>query len=413
MKRKIIALAVAGIFAAPSVVMAGDDEEGPPSKSGGSGNAIQIFGRFYIEYSYSSNNGQLGNAAGAPIGQLVSSDVLQTPDNEIGIKGEENLGGGYSAWFQCASTADIRGAGTGAGNQGFCSRNSALGIKGAFGNVYAGNWDTPWKRSTPAVRIVNSTGVFGASPILFGNSQTLNDNASPTVWYRRQNNSITYDTPMWNGLQAYTMVTASSSAISATTNLSGAKPRLYSVAVNYTNGPLLITGAYERHLNFKAGAPVNGNYGGTDTGYMLGARYLFGPVKAGVIYTKQNMDMGAGTDGSVSAWGIAGEWMVSGPHGIRAGYDRANSTTGSFVAGPGATLLPASNRVFNGGAGSTGGALWQVSYVFVASKRTELDAGYVEMRNDVNARYSLSGLQVPAAGGHNQGAVAVSMKHLF
>ena len=347
------------------------------------------------------------------VGEPDYSIMLQTPDNEIGIKGEENLGGGYSAWFQCASTADIRGAGTGAGNQGFCSRNSALGIKGAFGNVYAGNWDTPWKRSTPAVRIVNSTGVFGASPILFGNSQTLNDNASPTVWYRRQNNSITYDTPMWNGLQAYTMVTASSSAISATTNLSGAKPRLYSVAVNYTNGPLLITGAYERHLNFKAGAPVNGNYGGTDTGYMLGARYLFGPVKAGVIYTKQNMDMGAGTDGSVSAWGIAGEWMVSGPHGIRAGYDRANSTTGSFVAGPGATLLPASNRVFNGGAGSTGGALWQVSYVFVASKRTELDAGYVEMRNDVNARYSLSGLQVPAAGGHNQGAVAVSMKHLF
>jgi len=225
MKRKIIALAVAGIFAAPSVVMAGDDEEGPPSKSGGSGNAIQIFGRFYIEYSYSSNNGQLGNAAGAPIGQLVSSDVLQTPDNEIGIKGEENLGGGYSAWFQCASTADIRGAGTGAGNQGFCARNSALGIKGAFGNVYAGNWDTPWKRSTPAVRIVNSTGVFGASPILFGNSQTLNDNASPTVWYRRQNNSITYDTPMWNGLQAYTMVTASSSAISPRGTTSRASSR--------------------------------------------------------------------------------------------------------------------------------------------------------------------------------------------
>ena len=413
MKKKLIALAVAGIVAAPAIVSAADDEGAPvATKPISGGTSIQIFGRIYTEYSYSSNRGQAGSASGAPVGELVSADLLQAPDSEIGIKGEESLGGGYAAWFQCASTADIRGAGTGAGNQGFCGRNSALGIKGAFGNLYAGNWDTPWKRSVPAVRIVNSTGAFGASPILFGNSVTANDNGSPSVWYRRQNNSIVYDTPVWNGLQLYTLASTTSSAVGATTNLSGAKPRLYSVAANYSNGPLLLTGAYEVHQNFKVGAAVNPNYGGTDTGYMLGARYLFGPVKVGLIYTKQKMDGGNGTDANVSAWGLAGEWAVSGKHGIRAGYDRANSTTGSFVAGPGSTLLSGSNRVFNGGLGNTGGALWQASYVFNASKRTEFAAGYVEMKNDSNARYSLNGFTAPAAG-QGQSAVAVSMKHLF
>jgi len=60
----------------------------------------------------------------------------------------------------------------------------------------------------------------------------------------------------------------------------------------------------------------------------------------------------------------------------------------------------------------TGGALSQASYVFNASKRTEFAAGYVEMKNDSNARYSLNGFTAPAAG-QGQSAVAVSMKHLF
>jgi predicted porin len=398
MELKLIALAVGGMFAVPAVASAAD----------GTSSSIQIFGALYLEYSYSSSRGQAGSASGAPAGEFVSVDMLQTPDSEIGIKGEEALGGGYAAWFQCASTADVRGSGT----AGFCSRNSAIGVKGAFGNIYAGNWDSPWKRTVPAVRIVNSTGIFGASPILFANSQTLDDNASPTVWYRRQNNVVAYDTPVWNGVQMYAMASTPSTAIGATTNLSGAKPRLYSVAASYSNGPLVLIAGYEIHQNFKVGAPVNGNYGSTDTGYVLGAAYMFGPVKVGVLYTKQKMDGGDGTDANVSAWGIAGEWTVSGSHGFRAGYDRANNTTGSFVAGPGSTLLPSSNRVFNGGAGNTGGTLWQIVYVFKASKRTELTGGYVEVRNESNARYSLSGLPAPAAG-QNQSAVAVSMKHLF
>ena len=109
MKKKLIALAVAGIVAAPAIVSAADDEGAPAAtKPIAGGTSIQIFGRIYTEYSYSSNRGQAGSASGAPVGELVSADLLQAPDSEIGIKGEESLGSGYVAWFQCASTADIR-----------------------------------------------------------------------------------------------------------------------------------------------------------------------------------------------------------------------------------------------------------------------------------------------------------------
>ena len=417
MDKKVLSLAVAGIIAAPFAACAGEDstlQAGKDSRSGnGPGSSLQLFGAANVEYSFSNSRGQLGSATGAPAGQLVPIDMLQTPDSELGFKGEEALGGGVSAWFQCASTMDVRGSGTGTA-AGFCTRNSAVGIKGTFGNLYVGNWDTPLKKTAPEARIVNSIGIWGASFLLFGNATSTNDNAQPTTWARRQNNSIFYDTPVWRGVQVFTAMSTPSTAASATTTLSGSKPRLYSIAANYINGPLLVTAGYEIHKDFKPGAPVNGNYSGTDNGYQIGAHYRFGPVKAGVIYTKQKMNMGSGTSGQVSAWGVAGQWELGGPHAIRAGYDRANSTAGNFVAGPGSTLLPQSdNRVFNGGLGNTGGSLSQIQYVFHASKRTEVTAGIAVLHNDSNARYSLGGYTSAPAAGQDQRAIAIGMRQVF
>src|SRR5476651_2864089 len=92
MNKKVMALAVAGAFAAPTAALA-------------QASNVQVFGTFYMEYATVH---QGPNAAG----DLANIDVLQSPGSEIGFKGEEALGGGMSAWFQCTSTADLRGAGS-------------------------------------------------------------------------------------------------------------------------------------------------------------------------------------------------------------------------------------------------------------------------------------------------------------
>ena len=62
----------------------------------------------------------------------------------------------------------------------------------------------------------------------------------------------------------------------------------------------------------------------------------------------------------------------------------------------------------------TGGHIWQVQYVYHASKRTEFTAGYVNLSNDSNARYSLGGLSAGTIrAGESQSAFAVSMKNTF
>ncbi len=131
MNKKVMTLAVAGAFAAPAAAFA-------------QASNVQIFGTMYLEYAYAKQ----GAIAGPSGGDLVNVDIMQTPGSEIGIKGEEALGGGTSAWFQCVSTADIRGS----SQNGFCSRNSAIGVKGNWGNAYAGNWDMPMKKSAGAAR---------------------------------------------------------------------------------------------------------------------------------------------------------------------------------------------------------------------------------------------------------------------
>src|SRR5690606_27635528 len=122
MQKKLIAVAVAGALAAPAAALAQS--------------TVQVYGTAYMEWGF-INQGPDNTAA--PF-DPANADVLQAPGSAVGFKGEEKLGGGMSAWFQCESSADLRGV----NQNGFCSRNSAVGLKGSFGNAFIGIWDTPF-----------------------------------------------------------------------------------------------------------------------------------------------------------------------------------------------------------------------------------------------------------------------------
>jgi len=437
MNKKIMALAVASALAAPAVVLA-------------QASNVQIFGTMYMEYAY-ANQGSTQSK-----GALQNIDIVQTPGSEIGVKGEEALGGGTSVWFQCASTADIRGSGT-TGNLSstgfpssvsmFCGRNSAVGVKGSFGNIFAGNWDAPMKALAGKTRIVSDTGIWGTAGLLFGNSSSFMDNAPASTatstgalaFSRRQNSSISYSSPVWSGFQASAIISTPTNAIGLTAAHPGAKARMWGIGAEYSNGPLVLTTAYEQHNNFQVGAgtftsttaaPSAGGYAGTDNAFTLGAGYQFGPVKTGLLYVMRKYDTGpnaatcgalaaasGSSDMKITSLNLAAQWDIVGPHSLRGGYTRAGDTKGNCGLGTvaAAGLLQGNqigNVVANGGAGSTGASLWQAQYVYSASKRTEMTAGYVRINNDTNANYSLGGATGPRQG-DSQNAFALSIKNTF
>lgn len=392
MQKQAIAIAVAGAFVAPVPAMAQ------------STSAVQVYGNLYLEYSFASQDRANNGVDAADV------DLLQTPGSSIGFKGEEKLGGGLSAWFQCESTADVRGITGG----GFCSRNSAVGLKGGFGNLFVGVWDTPFKRTLSTGNVGGRTsGIFGTAFLLGVNSTTTTDGASPGVFVRRQRNLISYDSPRFGGFQALAAFSSTNSSTATTGSSAGAKPRVWSLGGTYKAGALDLGAAYERHTKAypNVAQPGLATFAGDEEGYHLSAAYRIGPVKFGGIYTQQEADTAAAATAEVKVWHLGVEWKVAGPHNLHFGYTEADDVTGTAggpaIGGGGATSRPSAG-------GDTGAKLYQIRYLYEFSKRTTGTIGYVNLKNDSSAAYDLGGLSYPnAASGAKQSAIALSVQHRF
>jgi predicted porin len=421
MQKKLMVAAVAGALGAPALALA-------------QASTVQIYGTAYVEYSWARQGGTPINAPPGVVPGLGRPrvDLLQTPGSAIGFRGEEKLGGGLSAWFQCETTADPRGMG---GGQGMCQRNSALGLRGGHGNIFVGNWDTPFKRARAPTNVgANETGIWGSSFLLTGGATTTQPPTftAPTAgnpppagttgvmvlpnratFSRRETASLHYDTPSFAGFRGM----AAYSAIQTTGQLDGTpnrKPRIWSLGLQYSAGPVYVGGGYERH-NDAAAVPAAGpglpaGPGLDDRAWFVGAAYTFGPIRAGGHYIRKRFGTAPGlADSRNNAWHVGVDWDLAGPHGLRGAYTRAGDMRGSpgagTIAGTGGAVLPSPGP-------GTRAAMWQVRYVYTFSKRTEFNAGYAKLSNRANAHYNLGGLSAPAPGS-NQSAFAVSMRHRF
>lgn len=391
MQKKLIAVAVAGALGAPAVALAQNA-------------TVNIYGRLYMELGHVwQGNQQAGNTMGTQ--PLVDVQMLQTPGSAIGFRGEEKLGGGMSAWFQCETTADYRGF----EQDGLCGRNSAVGLRGGFGNVFVGVWDTPFKRVQDPVG-GNDTGLYGTAFVLMGNSTTISGLANQGVFKRRQAGLVSYDTPDFGGFQLSAAGTVLNPQTNVVNSSTGSKPRVYSLSGRYATGPLNIYAAYEQHKDIAPGTRFD------DDGWVIGAAYTFANrLKVGGMFSRQKWDQVAGAgvgEGKVNVWHVGIDWMFSGPHGVRASYSAAGDVKGNTTVGLGTNSGVRPAAVNNGATGNTGAALYQIRYVHALSKRTEFTAGYVKIKNDRFARYPLGGLN-NAAMGNDPSAIAIALDHRF
>ncbi len=371
MQKKLIAVAVAGALAAPAAALAQS--------------TVQIYGNAYMEWGF-INQGD--RAVGG--NDMSNADVLQAPGSAIGFKGEEKLGGGMSAWFQCESSADLRGI----NQDGFCSRNSAVGLKGSFGNFFVGIWDTPFKRTRVGNTGARDTGAFGTGHLLYGASTSTTDGASPGIHSRRQRNSINYETPRFGGFQGMFSASSTNASTNVAQTAPNAKERTVSVAGLYRAGPLAIGVGYSENSK----AYNTATWAGDEDAWHINASYQLGSVKLGGAFTKQDADTALGANAEVKAWHLGAEWKIAGPHNVHFGYTEVDDMKGTAGAAMG-------TRPVVNAAGSTGAKLWQIKYQHDLSKRTFAGVGYTHLKNDANANYNLGGLGVRGNGTKNKGVV--------
>jgi len=308
MNKKLMAVAVAGAFVTPALVFAQTA-------------TVQVYGKATAEYGYADQG------SGKP-----NTDIFQTPGgSNVGFKGQEMLGGGLSAWFQCESSADVRGL----NQDGFCTRNSAIGLRGGWGNLYFGKWDTPFKKAASVGTLgTGETGLLGAAFLFVGNStgggalggQGASQSLGRNVWKRRETGTINYESPDFSGFKIGAAFSAANAtaAVDATTN---AKPRVLSIGGMYSNGPLNVGLGYERHNDFGSGFTGSG---GDDRAWSIGVNYNFGgKILVGAQYVDMKYETGGGSDMKKHNWHLGADWNFAGPHHLYGVWVNAGDTKGN------------------------------------------------------------------------------------
>ncbi len=320
MQKKIIALAIAGLstaaFAQSNVTISGRMSVGVESISAGGATA--------------------GSAANY-------TSRFRAVDNNSNIRfaGEEALGGGTSAWFQIESavgTTNNNGTTTGmyAGTNTTTvgARNTAVGLKGAWGTALIGKWDVHYQ----SMAAIDANGLTGGLAVNTNSINILNNiNGAAITGSGRDNNLMAYISPNWNGfsfLLGYTQPTQPDTPGLAK------KDSGWQFKPTYSNGPIDIAYSYLSVTGAGAAAPTAANAAGVQcSNSVTGAittqataaacagagGNVVGAVAAGLGNT------GQGTDVRANRLGFA----YSFPMGFKVGliWDKSKSTNQGVVAG--------------------------------------------------------------------------------
>jgi predicted porin len=407
MQKKLMALAVAGALAVPAVAAAQS--------------TVQITGRLTYEY------GRADLGANRP-----DTDAADAPGGaNFRFRGTENLGGGLSAWFQCESSANTLGL----DQTGFCTRNTAVGLRGGFGNVWFGKWDTPAKRAFVVGEAGGeATGILGTSFIGYGGSgggsavkgeinQTAHGETQNRQRFKRRESCLTsYETPNFGGFTVSGAFSCGNNVQSDDQGSAGGgtaltngntnkKPRVISLGAIYQAGPLGIGLGWEKHKEFGANTAAADL---DDRGWGISAAYTFAKrFKVAAGYLDRKWETAPGAHTSKKTWTIGLDAQLAGPHSVHFFYGKAGDSKGNggAIGGNGGAAAPGSD---------TGADQWSLAYQYAFSKRTTLRLGYVRVDNDANANSVRIGgtpaLLATAAGGslgQNVDGYAFLIKHSF
>jgi predicted porin len=294
MKKSLIALAVAGAFAAPAFAATSN---------------VDVYGRMDVAI-------QDTNAAGTE---------MQVTDNvsRLGFKGTEDLGGGLKAIWQIESQLNGGGSDglTGAGTVG--GRNTFVGLAGGFGTFLMGRHDTPYKLGTGSLDIFGDT-IGDYNGRLTGTGGKVVDPVN-SAHDARSSNAIAYVSPTWDGFHFAAAVVATNDPAAFDNN--DKTFDAYSLTGVYANGPLFASLSYQNVVDVTNA--VLGNQ--SSKAWKVGLGYTFGDAKVGFVYEDVNNDpsAGAGTpnDGiDRSSWVINGVYNM-GPIALKAQYGKIKDWT--------------------------------------------------------------------------------------
>ncbi|CAE6775323.1 MULTISPECIES: porin [Paraburkholderia] len=320
--------------------------------------SVTLYGRIDTSIEYA-------NFGPNHVVRLGSGDIFAT---QFGLKGSEDLGGGYRAIFKLENGFNSAN-GTLGNNGALFGREAWVGLSGPFGAMQAGVNYTVLHTSFVTYSLPGD----GAG-LAWGNA--ANNFVGPA--FLRVNNSIRYSSPRIGGVLVRAIAARGANGAS---NVPSTLGDTYGASVNYVNGSLSIDADYMQQTFSPASAAALNAKSPTAAGnYALGAiSYDFGFIKPAFIYLRHR----GGPDVTTSVNAAS-----SNPHNDLFELDATVPV--------GRSLVLLSYGHYRKVADSAGNAdSFGVRCDYPLSKRTVLYTGAAMIRNGAHANFTVNG----AAGG--------------
>ncbi len=327
MQKKIIALAIAAAISTPAFA------------------DTTVYGKLSADFESVKTT-----AVTLPLVNATSVSRVATNASRFGVKGAEDLGDGLSAVYQYEVQMDLNGAGgNGLGNG---TRNSNVGLKGDFGTVALGIWDTPYKVAHNKNELFDNTTFASATNVL--------GRVGAGSFNTRLANSVQYWTPNLNGFSAAVSYGADNTQL-ATKNAS-----MVSLSGAYENDMFYAAYAYQslKDSAYTNAAVATALGNKTDGNRVVGA-FKFEGGQVGLTYEQLNATA-AGVKSTRNAWELMGAYKM-GANNFGLSYTKAGNL---------------------GAAVNTGAKQLSLRYGYQFSKRTEAFAMYSALTNDAAGTFN-------------------------
>ena len=403
--------------------------------------SVQLYGTLNVDLERVEARGATaaGTLNASQMGQRPTG-VDVSPRNRVtsnssnfGLRGSERFGNDLAAFFQVESAVNVDAGGT-----TVASRNSAVGLRGGWGSIRIGQWDTPYKAISGAVDPMFFTGItytgaligtpgFGVGPVTAGNVATSADgrtyaSAANASFERRIGNSVQYWSPSLGGLTVRAAYSANEGKTANTDALTQVNPEIFVASIEYEQGIFYAAYAYERHDDYfgldalvpAAQATPVAAVGGTpgassrDRGEKFVARVTLGGTQLGVMaerlrYTKSVTPPVAGAFSRYERPAVVVTLVQKvGQGAIRALYGKAQDGSCSRADG---------SECDTSGLGARQMSL---GYSYSPSRRTDLYAFYTRVENDARGSYQFANAAgIGAAPGAASVGYLLGMRHTF
>lgn len=270
--------------------------------------SVTIYG--ILDVGYVGSNQQLTSTAGAAKTKTQTSQFGQSAEStsRLGFKGNEDLGGGTSAFFTAEFQLYPEDQNlSGSSNSGLLNRQTFVGIKQTgYGSTAIGRQYTPIYNAVAKTSPTGLNNVVGDVIYLGSTSGGAGTSTSTTItgqengigFTNRASNSLTLQTDRYYGLSANGMyqlnnknTTQTAASTGGETNTNG-----YGLSVDYVWDKLLVNAATQSFTQYTTGTATafsDINLGtlvsAKDVQNFAGATYDFGILKAYAQYVQRTI----------------------------------------------------------------------------------------------------------------------------